>query len=105
MHDPYRMRLCQSIGNLGQPLEQRQQWRVLTMNLVSESDTVDELHCDESETITFSNLVDVGNMRMIQCGSGLGFSSKTFHSIAIHRNFLRENLHGDRTIELEIFRQ
>jgi hypothetical protein len=52
--------------------------------------------------VAFANLVNVGDVGMIQCGGGLGFANKPPHAIAVRGDIRRQDLQRDFAIQFSI---
>ena len=50
------------------------------MNLLAQRDAVNELHGDKFGTVVLANLIDVRDVRMIECRGRLCFTDETFWS-------------------------
>jgi hypothetical protein len=61
------------------------------MHLVSEGLAIHKLHRDEMNTVCLADFVYVGNVRMVECGSGAGFLLEASHSIFVGREFWGQN--------------
>ena len=42
-----------------------------------------KLHDDERPTFVFANFVDGTDVRVVQCGSGTGFTTETFERLRV----------------------
>src|SRR5437762_11028305 len=95
MDDARGMRFCQPVSNLLQVAQKLREISLLLMNKLTQRKAINEFHGDEVQAISFTNLVDVRNVRMIQRGGSLRLLSETPHSIFIRRDFAWQNFQGD----------
>ena len=75
------------------------------MNLFPQRLAVYKLHRDEVRTVAFSNLVDVGNVRMIKCRGRFRLLNETPHAVLVCREVSRQNLQRNFAIKFCILRQ
>ena len=75
------------------------------MNLFAQGHAIDELHHDEVGSFVFTNLMDLGDVRMIERGGRLRLTNEPLHTIAIRSNIRRQNFQRDSAIELGVLRQ
>src|ERR1700730_1022937 len=83
MNDALGVCNIESVGNLNSEIEDLLDRKSLTMDMLTESFTVDEFHDDEGTVILFANVVDGAYARMIERGSGVGFAAETLQSLSI----------------------
>src|SRR6266566_7712203 len=86
---------CESSSNVLQILQELREIGLLLMNQLTQSQAIDEFHGDEVHSISFTNFVDVRDVRMVQPGGSLRLLSETPHSVFIRRDFGWQNFQGD----------
>ena len=69
-----------------------------------ESLALQELHRDDGLPIAFINVVNRADVRMVQRRRGVRFALKTLQSLAALREFLRQELQGDKPVEFGVLR-
>ena len=62
MNDPNRVCFRQSFSDLSQPFQQLWKLCSFTMNFVSQGKPINELHCYEALTVSFTDLVDMSDV-------------------------------------------
>src|SRR5947207_2971099 len=95
MDDGRRMCFCESVSNLLQVAQKLREIGVLVMNELAQRQAINEFHRNEVQAISFTNFVDVRDVRMVQRGGCLRLLSETPHSIFIRRDFEWQNFQGD----------
>ncbi len=75
------------------------------MDLLVQSITVNVLHSDEVGAISLTNLVDVGDVRMIKRGSRARLLIEAPHSLLIRGNLGRQKLQRDFAMQPRVFGQ
>src|ERR1043166_4152783 len=78
---------------------------MLLIDLFAQRDAIDELHGNEVHAVTLTNLVNMGDVRMIERSSGFCLLHKPSHPILIRSKLGRPNLERDFPIERGIVRQ
>ena len=66
---------------------------------------VDVFHDDELKTVAFTDVVNSGDIRMIQRGRRAGFTLEALHPIRVPCQVPRENLERDGPIEPRVARE
>src|SRR5215813_9604029 len=99
------MSLGETFSDLEQVLKQNLDFAFSLMNLVAQRHAVDELHGNEVDIITPTNLVNVRNVRMIERGSSLCLLNKSPHPFLISRKISWQNLQRHLAIEFGVLRQ
>ena len=105
MDDARGMCFCESVSNVLQVAQKLREISVLVMNELTQRQAINEFHGDEVQAISFTNFVDVRDVRMVQRGGSLRLLSETPHSIFIRRDFEWQNFQGDGPSQLHIFGQ
>ena len=105
MHDAGVMRLGEPFRHLGEVAQERRQRLPGVMDLFTERHAVYVLHRDEGRALAVANLVDVGDVGVIERGSGFGLPDEALHPITIRRDVGRQNLQRHVPIELRILGQ
>src|SRR5437868_15504401 len=93
--DARGMRFCESFSYVLQVAQKLRKIGLLLMNQLTQRQTINEFHRDEVHDISFTNFVDVRDVRMIQRGGGLRLLSETPHPVFIRRDFEWQNFQGD----------
>ena len=62
----------------------------------------DVLHDDEVDPIALADVIDGGDVRMIQRGRGLRFAREAKHTVRVHRRITRQNLQRDSSIQSRV---
>src|SRR3989449_11719710 len=93
--DARGMCFCEAVSNVLQVAQELRELSVLVMNELTQRKAIDEFHGDEVQAISFTNFINVRDVRMIQRGSSLRLLSETPHSIFIRRDFAWQNFQGD----------
>ena len=75
------------------------------MNLFAERNAVDKLHGNEVSALAFTNLVNVRDVRVVECGRGRRLLLEAAHPILVSGHVRRENLQRHFAMEPRIFRQ
>src|SRR2546421_3417866 len=104
MHDAGSMSFSESFCDVLQVAQQLPQIG-LTENGLAESLPIDEFHRDEICALALANLIDMGDVRMIERGRGLCLLFETPHPITIGGHVRRQNFQCDFAMKLCIFRQ
>jgi hypothetical protein len=102
MDDPLVMSGFERLGRLfrdGQRFIERDGAFVDTLREIV---ALDKFHHERGQTAVLFESVDGGDVRMIQRGEDLGFALKTGHAVRVMREFGREDLQRDITIELGV---
>src|SRR5437870_902556 len=71
----------------------------------SQRHSVDELHRDEMHSVHFFDLINMGNVRMVESGGGSRLANETLHAIAMRSNICRQNLQRNFAVEFCILGQ
>src|SRR2546421_10830727 len=100
MHNPGSVSSCQSPGSMLQKTQHFSQFSLLFMNLLAQGGAIDEFHRDEVRTLALANLIDVRDVRMIECRCSRRFLFETPHSILVRSNFSRKRSE-EHTSELQ----
>ena len=61
--------------------------------------TVQKLHGDERLPVLLANVVNRADIRMVQCGRGLGFALEPGKSLRVAGNFFWKKLEGDKAMQ------
>ena len=61
-------------------------------------------HHNECPAIFFADFVDRADVRMIQRGSCLGFTTKTLECLVVEGYFIGQEFQGDKPVQAQIFR-
>src|SRR5882724_2807358 len=99
------MRLCQPFSHVLQVSQQLSQFSSLAMNLLAKRNAFHKLHRDEMRAIVFSDLEDLCNVRMTQCGGGFCLAHKAVHALAIRCDFGGKYLQRYFAIEPGVLRE
>src|SRR6266850_4710839 len=83
MHDARGVGLGECFSNVLQVTQQLRKLIMGQVNAIAESLTVDKLHRDKVSAFKFTDLVDVGDVRMIQRSSGLRLLFEALQSFPI----------------------
>ena len=75
------------------------------MNFLAQRHAVNKLHRNEVHAVSFTNFIDVSDVRMIERRRSFGFLDKPSHSILIRSQFSRQNLQRHLAFELRVLRQ
>ena len=105
MHDARGVCFPQAFRDLEQVFEQKLQLTFFAVNLFPQGLAVDKLHCDEVRAVSFANLVDVRDVRMIEGGRRFRFLDETAHAVLVRSKVSRQNLQCDFPIEPRVLRQ
>src|SRR5207244_13185968 len=95
MDDARGMCFCESVSNVLQVAQKLREISVLFMNELTQRKAIDEFHRDEVHVVSFTNFVDVRDVRMVQRGGSLRLLSETPHAVFIRRDFEWKNFQGD----------
>ncbi len=60
---------------------------------------MDQLHGDEGHSLGFVDLVDDGDVRMLECGGGLRFLHEPALAIGVGHQLRRQDLEGDLAVQ------
>ena len=83
MDDAFGVGGIESVGNLDAEGEQRLQIHRTVADQVLQGLTIKVLHDDEGLAIVLTNVIDRGDIGMVQGGSRLCFTPETFQSLAV----------------------
>ena len=75
------MRRVQRVRDLNRQVKQRIRLQGLTLDTLLERLAFQQLHRDERLPLALVNVVDRTNVRVIERGSGFGFTSETFQPL------------------------
>ena len=103
MDDAFRVRGIERVGNLSTQLDHLLDFQRLTGYPVLQRLALHELHGDEMKPAVFGNLVNRGDVGMVQCGGGSGFASQTFERLRVFRQVFGEEFQRDVSAEAEVF--
>ena len=99
MNDAFGVSDVESIGNLNPEIEDLFNRERLTVDVLAEGFAVDELHGDERAMILLANVVDGADAGMVESGSRVGFTAKTFESLGVLDHVIGKKFQGDGTVE------
>src|SRR4051812_28543289 len=83
MDDAGGMRFCEAVSNVLQVTQNFREISLLLMNKLTQRKAINEFHGDEVQAISFTNFVDVRDVRMIEGGGGHCLLFEAAHSILI----------------------
>src|SRR5712692_11592559 len=99
------MGLGQTFGHLLQMTQKLWQIRLPTVSVLAQRLPIDELHRDEVHTVSFTDFIDVRDVRMVQRSGGLCFLLKAAQSIFVLRQLGGKYLESDFAMQPRIIRQ
>ena len=100
---PLRMRGIQRVGNLDGEPSRTFRFQSGARDAVLQRHTVQKLHDDEGLAVLLADLVNGADIRMVQCGSGLGFALKTRQRLRVSGNVFGQEFEGDKAVQPSVF--
>jgi hypothetical protein len=97
--DSFSVRRIQCVRNLNPQLQHFRKRQRLARNLVLQSRAVEELHRNEVLAVLFADVVNGANVRVIQCGGGLCFTSEAFQRSGVVEHLGRQEFQTYSTME------
>ena len=99
MHDLLLVRARQAGGDLRPDLERAGRRELLTCQQVAQLVAADQLHRDEREPVGFADLVNDGDVRMLDRRGGLGLLDEAPAPIAVVRQVVGQDLERDIAVQ------
>src|SRR5215472_8095053 len=96
------MESVQCIGDLNAEVKQGFNVQRLATDPMAKCLALQQFHGDEGSPLRLINLVDGADVRMIQCGSCLGFTLKTAERMRAFGCVVRQELERNKATELHI---
>ncbi len=100
--DPELVRLAEGVGELGRDLDDFRERHRSHRHSVAEGAALHELHGDERRSVGLVDLVDCGDVRMVDGGGRLRLPDETLDALLVGRDLLGEDLEGDLPAELGV---
>jgi hypothetical protein len=67
-------------------------------NAMLQRQPIQKLHSDERLPVLLANVVNRADIRMVQCGGGLGFALKASECLRVFGNIVRKKFQGDEAM-------
>jgi hypothetical protein len=83
VNDPFRVRCVESIRHFYRDLKQAIHFHRLARDQVLQCCAIEILHDDECLPVLLADIVNRADVGMIQCGSGFGFTTKSFQGLTV----------------------
>jgi hypothetical protein len=99
MDDPSGVGSVEGFCNLNSEFKDLLKRKRLTVDVLAEGFAVDKFHGDERPIILLSYVVDGADAGMVQSGSGVSFTAKTFESLRVLDHIFGQKFQGDRAVE------
>ncbi len=99
MDDTSGVRHVEGIGDLNSEVEDFLNSERLAVDVFTQGFAVDELHGDERHMILLANVVDGADARVVQSGSGVGFTAEALQSLGVLDHAVGKKFQGDGTVE------
>ena len=100
MNDSFGVSGIQCIGNLDGQIEQNIRLDGLSRDAMLQREAIQKFHGDERLPVLFADFVDGADVGMIQGGCGLRFALEAAQGLRVVRNFIRQELQGNKAVEL-----
>src|ERR1035441_10429025 len=71
-------------------------------NVMFQRQAVEKLHGDEHFAVLVVNFVDGTNVRVVQCGGGLGFALEAAERLRVFGYVVRQEFERDKAIEFDV---
>ena len=99
VHDPFRVRGVQRIGNLHSHIQQRIGGHRLSADLMLQRLSFQKFHRQEGLAVRFLDVVNRADVRVVESGGGARFSLEPLQRLAVFRKFFRQKLQRDQPAE------
>jgi hypothetical protein len=104
VNDTFLVRCFQCIGNVHCDIERFIDRNRATLNTVRDRFPFDQFHDEESCVVRFLQIVNGGDVRVVEGCQHFRFPLESTHSIRIARKFVGQDLDGHVAFELSIAR-
>jgi len=98
MDDAFGMGRIQRVGNLDAQFQHLIHFQSLALDAVLERLTFEQLHSDERLPVLLANVVNRTDVRVVQCGRGLGLALEAGQRLRVTSNVWRQELESDKTM-------
>ncbi len=105
MHDPFRVRIVQRVGDLDGDLHDFGCLERSLADALAERSALDVLHREKPEVLVLSDLVNRGDVRMRQCGRKARLLHEAVHTLGIGSDLRRQYLQRDAPPESRVVGQ
>src|SRR4030095_14878257 len=105
MNDSSGVRFRQSVGSLGQVLDEFVERRVIPINPGTQCNAVDELHHNEVQVVDTIYFIDVSNVWMTERCDGISFLTKAIQPFFIGNKMGGQYLDGHCASQLSVVGQ
>jgi hypothetical protein len=89
----------ESVGNLDSKIKNLLDGESLTMDMLTESFTVNEFHGDEGMVVLFANIINGADAGVIESGRGVRFAAKTLQGLGILLQVIGQKFQSDDAIK------
>src|SRR5262245_46782458 len=105
MGDSFRLSFAERIGYLNGDLNYLADVERAPTNLGRQSLPLDILHGDEARAVVVPNVVDSGDVRMLESGGGIRLTGKAPHPVLICSHPCRQDFQSHHTVEPRVLGQ
>jgi hypothetical protein len=92
----------ESVGNLNPKLKSLLDGESMTLEILTESFTVNEFHDDEGMVVLFANVIDGADAGMIESGSGVRFAAETLQGLRILLHVIGQKFQGHNAVKASV---
>jgi len=102
MDDALNVCGIERIRDLDTEIQELLQRERLAVNVMAQGIAVDELHGDERLAVLLANVINSADVRVVEGGSGMGFSAEAFEGQRILPQIFWKKFQGDCAVEAHI---
>src|ERR1039458_928883 len=102
VHDARRVRGIQRVGDVDTQRQNQLGFHGTSGDAMFQHHAVEKLHGDEHFAVLIVNFVDGTNVRVDQCGGGLGFAVEAAERLRVFAYVVRQEFERDKATDFDI---